>query len=298
CPAEYVEQFEDFAKPIGPAAHDTLENKPSHQKEWAGRVGRDPEQESYRNPLYFGCNSFVDDEIGRILNAIDRLAPENTYVIYTSDHGSMQGAHRLDSKGPVMYEEITHIPLIIRCPEAEDEHVIRSPVSHLDLLPTMLDIAGEEIPPLLQGKSLLPELHGQKSETTAAERNIMIEFTRYAINHDGWGGYQPVRSLVKGKYKLVLNLLHTDELYDLEKDPDELENLIDDPGSEDLRRRLHEELLAEMDRLRDPFRGPCWERRPWCDTRNKKWQGPRRPRPCSLFEPVSYDYGTGRPHDG
>lgn len=71
----------------------------------------------YHHPLYFACNDFVDDQIGRVINALTPEQRENTWVIYTSDHGEMMGAHKLISKGAAMYDDITRIPLIIRSPQ-------------------------------------------------------------------------------------------------------------------------------------------------------------------------------------
>lgn len=92
---------------------------------------------------------------------------------------------------------------------------------------------------------------------------VFMEFGRYETDHDGFGGYQPMRAVFDGRYKLSINLLSTDELYDLKADPDELINCIDDPAYRAIRNQLHDALLNEMYRTRDPFRGYYWERRPW-----------------------------------
>lgn len=93
-------------------------NKPEHHRLWAqampSPVGDDG---LYHHPLYFACNDFVDDQIGRVINALTPEQRENTWVIYTSDHGEMMGAHKLISKGAAMYDDITRIPLIIRSPQ-------------------------------------------------------------------------------------------------------------------------------------------------------------------------------------
>lgn len=295
CPPEYVAKFADYAYPLGPAAYDTLENKPAHQREWAAACDVQMEDGCIRAPMYLGCNSFVDAEIGRVIDAAHQHAPDNTYIIFTSDHGEMLGAHRLWSKGPAMYEEITHIPLIIEQPEGVGAGTANNTlVSHIDLLPTMLELAGLDVPPILEGQSVAPLLHREK----IVERHIAIEFNRYEIEHDSWGGFQPVRCIASGRYKLVINLLHTDELYDLEQDPAEIDNLIDHPDHAGVRNALHDRLLDWMYEKRDPFRGPCWERRPWRDARRFQWQGLFRPRPADGYAPVVRDYDTGLPTKG
>ena len=295
CPPEYVEPFLDYEYPLGPAGQDSLANKPIHQREWAETTTLSAVRGSVKHPLYFGCNSFVDAEIGRAIDAVHAHAPENTYIIFTSDHGELLGAHRLQGKGPVMYEEITHIPLIIEQPGgAGAGRTVQSVVSHVDLLPAMLELAGLPVPPILEGSSLAPLLQGAEQP----ERAAAIEFNRYEIEHDSWGGFQPVRSLVTQRYKLVLNLLFSDELYDLESDPGEVKNLIEDPEYHKIRNELHDRLLDWMYAHRDPFRGPAWERRMWRFGGRFRWKGSFRPRPADGYAPEVRDYDTGQPTHG
>jgi len=295
CPPEYADRFRQTDYWVGPGALDTLEGKPAHQREWAEAHGWPGGSLTTRHPLYLGCNSFVDAEIGRMVDAVHRLSPENTYIIFTSDHGDLMGAHRLGGKGPAMYGEITHIPLIIEMPgQAGAGRVVQSTVSHIDLLPTMLELAGIPLQPILEGESLLPILHGEEQP----ERSAVIEFQRYEIEHDSWGGFQPVRCLVTGRHKLVINLLHTDELYDLHSDPAELVNHIGDPEYAAVRDELHDRLTDWMNEKRDPFRGPVWERRPWRASRRLAWRGQFRPRPADGVAPPVRDYDTGQPSRG
>ena len=96
CPVEYLEKYTDFYYELGEKAEDDLANKPEHHRLWAqampSPVGDDG---LYHHPLYFACNDFVDDQIGRVINALTPEQRENTWVIYTSDHGEMMGAHKL-----------------------------------------------------------------------------------------------------------------------------------------------------------------------------------------------------------
>jgi uncharacterized sulfatase len=295
CPPEYVEPFLEYDYPLGAAGSDRLENKPAHQREWAAALKSNARDGMVRHPLYFGCNSFVDAEIGRVIDAVHALSPENTYIIFTSDHGDLLGAHQLTGKGPVMYDEITHIPLLIEQPGGVGAgRRVETVASHIDLLPTMLDLAGIERPPVLEGESLAPLLDGAEQPG----RGAVIEFQRYEIEHDSWGGFQPARCLVNEQYKLVINLLHTDELYDLVKDPGEVDNLIDHPGHARARNGLHDQLLDWMYSRRDPFRGPAWERRLWRFGRRFQWRGQFRPRPADGYAPEVRDYDTGLPTRG
>ena len=295
CPPEFVNTFGDYRYPLGPAGLDTLENKPAHHQEWASSIGPRILSEYSSHPLYFGCNSFIDYQYGRLMDAVQEYSDSNTYIILTCDHGEMGGAHGLWGKGPAMYEEITHVPFIIQPPGGRIRGTVNaSPVSQVDILPTLLELAGADIPPILEGQSLVPYMQGSEDQ----ERSVVIEFNRYEIEHDSWGGFQPIRSLVSGNLKLVINLLHTDELYDLESDPAEMDNLITHPGYTKSRDELHCRLIDWMNAKRDPFRGPSWERRPWYKKRHLQWKGHFRPRPSDGYSPVVRDYDTGLPSRG
>lgn len=291
CPVEYLEKYQDFYYPLGPKAHDSLEGKPLHHRLWADAmpspVGADGR---YHHPLYFACNDFVDDEIGRVVAALTPSQCENTWVIYTSDHGEMMGAHRLISKGAAMYDDITRIPLIIRPPSGQPAaRQVDTPVSHVDILPTMMTLAGIHQPDILPGENIL---------SATQERGVMVEFNRYEIEHDSFGGFIPVRGWVTHRFKLVLNLFTSDELYDRQQDPDEMHNLIDDPAYAQQRDILHDQLLDYMDKIRDPFRTYQWSCRPWRQGAKPRWMGAFRPRPEDDYSPVVRDYDTGLPTCG
>jgi uncharacterized sulfatase len=248
---------------------------------------------TYRSPMYFGCNSFVDTEIGRVLAAIDQYAPPNTYVIFTSDHGGFLGAHGFHSKALMMYDETARIPLIIRSPGHKNGGRVDSTlVSHVDLIPTMLDLAGLKIPGSLDGESLVSILNGGPSRP---EKDVFIEWNSYDVDNVHRGGFMPARCICSGKYKFVVNLLDTDELYDLERDPYELENRIDDPQCAAVREQLHDKLLAWMENSHDPFRGPRWEWRPWRKNRKQRWDAEFNPRRNDGYMPDPRDYSTGQP---
>lgn len=294
CPEPYASMYKDYKLPKSKNVWDTLENKPEHHKVWAGgRLNVDKDQLEIKNSDFFGCNSYVDYEIGRVLGAIDKYAPD-ALVIYTSDHGDALESHSITNKGPVMYDEVTRIPFIMRWPEVVEPHSkCEHPVSHIDIVPTVLEAAGLPRPKLLEGRSLCPTLENSAVRTNEA---IYIEFSRYEVDHDGFGGFQPIRAVFDGRYKLSINLLTSDELYDLEKDPEEMKNLINDADHFQTRGRLHNMLLEWMNQTRDPFRGYYWERRPWrTDARPATWDytGMTRQREHEEYEPRQLDYETG-----
>lgn len=291
CPRPYSGMYRDFAFPGGPNIDDTLENKPEEQRVWAGtrlegRLG------PYKAPDFFGSFTFIDSEIGRVLDAVDQHAAQ-AMVMYTADHGAFLNAHRLVDKGPAMYEEITRIPLLVRWPgNAPANSVCRHLASHIDIPGTLMEFFGCEVPKSLDGKSMLATL---RDPAVKSRDHVFIEFGRYEIDHDGFGGFQPIRCVTDGRYKLAIHLLTTDELYDLETDPGEMNNLIHSPEHAGRRNELHDRLLAWMDETRDPFRGYYWERRDWRRDVPVTWayHGMTRQREDDGYEPRQLDYDTG-----
>lgn len=301
CPPQYLKKYQDYYYDLGPKAFDDLSSKPQHHKLWSqampAPVGEDG---LYHHPLYFACNDFVDDEIGRVINHLDQSEIDNTWIVYTSDHGEMMGAHKLISKGAAMYDDITNIPLIIRPPKVAPTtnsacvagSQIQAPVSHIDILPTLMRLANITQPAMLPGGDLLSVVEQN------TDRSVMVEFNRYEVEHDSFGGFIPVRCWISPRFKLVLNLFTSDELYDRVNDKDELNNLIDDPDHMVIRNQMHDELLDYMDTIRDPFRTYQWSMRTWRTDSQPRWMGSFRPRPEDGYSPVVRDYDTGMPTQG
>ena len=291
CPIEYTKMYEDFIFPASPNVDDPLTNKPVEQRLWAdGRLHHS--QPPIRRKQYFGSHTFIDHEIGRVLDEIEKNAP-NALVIYTADHGVFLESHRLTDKGPAMYEEITHIPFIARWPNHTPANATSSSlVSHIDLPGTLMEFFGFEVPRTLEGGSMLSTL---KNPELSTRKEVFIEWGRYEIDHDGWGGWQPIRCICDGRYKLAVNAMVTDELYDLETDPGELNNLILSKDHATIRNDLHDRLLNWMNTSRDPFRGYYWGRRAWRPEFPDKWEnaGMTRQRENDGYLPRELDYVTG-----
>ncbi|MDF1516277.1 MAG: sulfatase-like hydrolase/transferase, partial [Anaerolineae bacterium] len=248
APPVYWEKFspEDIVKPPNHGA--SLEGKPALQQVQRAAYGEpDWGHDIAWKQRFFGCNSYIDREIGRVIDAVQHTHGDDTVIIYTSDHGDMLEAHGLHGKGPMMYEEITNIPFIVHVPGGPQGVVSNALVSHLDVIPTMLELSGIEVPPSLHGLSLHPVL--ENPQATVREF-AMVNFHRFAVNHDSFGEFFPIRCVTDGRYKLAVNLLDTDEFYDLDTDPLECHNRINDETCAAIRDRLHDALLDEMDRIR------------------------------------------------
>lgn len=189
----------------------------------------------------------VDEGLGRILETLtNRGILDHTVVIVTSDHGYFYGEHGLSAERRLAYEETIRIPLLVRYPSLVPAGSTPEPFAlTLDLAPTLMELGGAEPAAPLHGRSLLPVLTGQ---VTQWRRPFLIEyFSDTVFPRIFRMGYQAVRT-DRFKYIHYTDLQDADELYDLETDPYELDNLIDDPehagALEDLKAELAR-LLAE-----------------------------------------------------
>ncbi len=205
---------------------------------------------------YLAMVSQLDDAVGQVLAALDTLGlADSTLVIYTTDHGDNCGGHRLIDKHYVMYEDVVHVPLIIRWPRQAKPGMVRGEfvVHALDLASTVCEAAGLPIPASYQGRSLVPLLRG---ETVADWRQDAV-----ATYHGAQFGLYEQRMLRDRRYKYVWNPTDVDELYDLERDPWELENRVDDLGYQDVLRDLRLLLLARLTEQGDGLVRTDWMKR-------------------------------------
>ena len=201
---------------------ETFENKPSVQQKEALRWNTShltwPDWQKVI-ATYWGYCTYIDTQIGRI---VDRLKEQgvydNTLIVFLSDHGDMLGCHRLPFKGWNMYEEANRIPLIVRAPGlAEAGAKSTDFVSLVDVMPTLLDLAGVSVPQNLDGRSLRPLL--EQDPGAGWRKEAYVEFNGYESS------LATIRMVRTDKWKYVYNPFSEDELYDLESDPGELNNL-------------------------------------------------------------------------
>ncbi len=293
CPPAYWERFsgEELQRP--PNFNAPVDGKPRLQH----LLRQEPEEQCWEAfaagnyaRRFYGCNAFIDRQIGRVLDAVERLHGDDTLIVYTSDHGDMSWSHGLRDKGPYPYQEITNMPFIIRRPGGHENAVTHSLASHVDILPTMLDYAGLAIPGCLPGVSLRPLLDGDPQ--TSVRDMAMMVWHRFGKGGTK-GGWYPIRSAVTRTHKLNINLLDTDELYDLQADPYELENRIDDPACADVRADLHDRLLKEMWRTQDLYASHAWGDRPWrsvMDLGRHDIELPVQEQTRFAFQPSSVDH--------
>ncbi len=195
---------------------------------------------------YLRCVVSIDDNIGRLLDYLDAAGlAKNTIVIYTSDQGFYLGEHGWFDKR-FMYEESLRMPLLVRYPkEIKAGSVNDDIVLNLDFAPTLLDFAGVSKPADMQGRSFRPALQG--STPNDWRTSIYYHYYEYPAVHMVKRHYG-VRTK---RYKLIHFYYDIDawELYDLQKDPNELNNIYDVPAYADIVKQLK----AELKRLRKQF---------------------------------------------
>jgi len=195
---------------------------------------------------YLGCIAAVDENIGRVLDYLDRYGlAENTIILYTSDQGFYLGDHGWYDKR-FMYEESLRMPLVARFPGTiKPESVNDELVSNLDFAPTFLELAGADIPQDMQGRSLRKILQGRKVKDW--RQSVYYHYYEYPAVHMTKRHYG-----VRTKRHKLIHFYHDIdawELYDLEKDPRELNNVYNNPAYAN----TVKEMKAELKRLQELY---------------------------------------------
>ncbi len=197
---------------------------------------------------YYGMITLMDREIGRILDALDRLGlADNTIVLFTSDHGHFLGQHGLTAKAIFNYEDVIRVPFIARVPgQRETSNASNAIQSLVDLAPSLMSAAGLEIPGTMTG---VDQTRVWRGESEFARDHALCEHR-----------FQPntlhLRTYVDERYKITLwRDQPYGELFDLQSDPEERNNLWNDPEAQSLKGDL---LLryAYAEMQREPMRYP------------------------------------------
>ena len=234
-------------------------------------VWENRDEATIRNELgrEFACNEYIDRQIGRVLEKLEAMGElDNTYIFYTADHGMAIGRHGLQGKQN-LYEHTWKVPFIVKGPGIEGGSRADGNIYLLDVLSTMCDLSGLEIPGTNEGISFKPVLMGEKEVT----RDVL-----YGVYN---GGTKPGMRCVKKddwkliKYDVMEGEVRETQLFNLAENPEEYlaqhqdpeviqltgvepranqVNLAGDPKYADKLAEMEELLLAEMRRLNDPWR--------------------------------------------
>jgi iduronate 2-sulfatase len=199
---------------------------------------------------YYAATTFMDAQVGRVLDALDRLnLADRTVVVFVSDHGYHLGEHGLWQKQS-LFEESTHVPLIVAAPGLKGNGQSSASLAELvDVYPTLADLCGLNAPDYLAGRSLKPQLNdpkqtGKSAVFTQVRRGAMNMFFKgYAMRTDRYR-YIEWDSGKRGA-----------QLYDHETDPQEMHNLASDPKhaatAAEMQKQLHDWLEREGPKVVD-----------------------------------------------
>ena len=193
----------------------------------------DPAQARQRIAMYYANLAQMDDAMGKVLAALRDLDLEkDTVVVYTSDHGEMLGDHGLWHKFQ-FYEGSCGVPLVVRAPGVTSPGAqCATPLSLVDLLPTLGELCGVPVPKL-DGYSFAPQLQDPRegrAQPVFSEFDLRTPRAKFMIR--------------RGDLKYTYRTNDLAELYDLAKDPDEMQNLAADPGHRSTAEELKNQLFA------------------------------------------------------
>jgi len=244
-PKEVMDRYDPADMPLPKYHPGELDDKPVYQRldhQWAHDepgyfhvAAMTDDDRRQVTAAYYAMIELIDEQVGRMLAALEETGQlENTIVIFMSDHGEMLGDHGLYLKGPHFYEEAVRCPLIVSWP-GKFKQDLRSDglVELVDLVPTLLEAAEIEIEPAIQGRSLLPILHGQADPSK--HRDYV-----YCEYYNAWTHKRSYGTMMRTPDKkiVVYHGIDDGELYDLSGDPAEIENLWRSQPHAELRERL------------------------------------------------------------
>jgi arylsulfatase A-like enzyme len=253
--------FNDPLEEDEPLRYRLIRNK-LYQNGYKGKELRSEEQWRRLAANYWGLVTQVDLSVGAILAQLEKLGlADNTIVVFTSDHGDMMGAHRLLNK-TVMYQESVSVPWLMRIPQLNKrQHIVSNPVSHIDLVPTLLELMGKKTETYLQGKSLLPLL--KKSKTVAED--VFIEWNPKLRGDETYPALPGVSAeevkraedasirtvITPDGWKLCWSDQDKCQLFDLNKDPLETTNLYYREGYQEVKSRLKHKIVTWQEQVKD-----------------------------------------------
>ena len=245
APQEYYDMYSlDELPPFKPADEELFENHPWWQAFNKSFIYeeffRDDEHRKIALAAYLGLCTLMDNNMGKVIKALDEAGLSgDTRIMYTSDHGDNIGARRLWGKS-TMHEESTGVPLIMAGPDIPEGQLSETPVSLIDFFPTILEGAGA---PMGKGDEDLPGMSLLRIADAGddAERIVFAEY-------HAAGATSAAFMIRGGRYKYIHYAGGFDpELYDMEIDPEEMDNVAGDPNYADALSEMRKYLLDMLD---------------------------------------------------
>lgn len=222
-PPELLQLFPPEAVKLPSNTGLRADGEPANRREGiAAQLAEGVEAEGWRRAwsAHLALTHLVDELVGRLLETLQQAGvAEDTLVVFTSDHGEHLGQHDLYQKME-LYEPAVQVPLIMQGPGLRERRKIQVPVSHLDVMPTVLDLLWVKVPAGLDGRSL------GRTARAGVEPTSKPVFTQFTGNS---GPSVSRYAVVLGRFKYIRDTEDQAELYDLITDPLEMRNLAGDP---------------------------------------------------------------------
>jgi iduronate 2-sulfatase len=192
-------------------------------------IGQYPDNQKRMWTGYYASVAFMDAQVGRIVNELERLGlRESTAIVFASDHGYHLGEHGFWQKSN-LHEEVTRVPLIMSVPGVKPGRS-QSLTELMDIFPTLSSLAGLKLPTTVQGKSLVPIL--KDNDASVRDGSLSLNKGGYSIRTSNW-------AFMRYADKSA-------ELYDMEADPNQFKNLVDAPDYAETRKQLNAALDARL----------------------------------------------------
>lgn len=258
-PPEYLERFKDRDFKLPP---NYLDENDSHADEWA-RLSREERSELTEwMRVYYAMVSNLDDNIGRLMEAVRRMGlEENSIIVFTSDHGELFGAHGRRAKN-IFYEEAVRVPFLVRWKGELAEGVKRDFVFNtVDIMPSFLSMMGLPVPDEVEGNDLAACIRG---ETDTEEGALMMCTGPTAVFGDGneWRAYR-----TKKFTYAVFKSDGMELLFDNRNDPCQMKNLMGDPAYGQTAGELKAKMYAKMEEIGDHFENNSYYEKNWVENR-------------------------------
>jgi len=246
---EYAEEYidRDFPKPI--VSETILSGQPEplralrdhHEAVDHDSIDYDldatAEQRHRQRAYYYANVAMIDEQVGEILDALEANGYEDTVVVFASDHGEALGDYGLVQKW-AMYDVVTNVPAAVWAPDRFKARTVSDLVSLFDFGPTILDLADAPVDDSMEAESLVPALEG---DDWSGRDVVFAEHARTGILRE-----TAFMTMIRTDDWKLVHFLDSDDgqLFDLNEDPSETQNLWDDPELRDVKRELHDRLLT------------------------------------------------------
>lgn len=243
-PAEYRRRYDADSMPLSIRERQKGPVAPLVELMLAGAAAKLDQMSAAQNRVmktyYYGKVTMIDDGIGMVLDALaENGYIDNTWIVYSADHGEMLGDHGLIAK-KVFYEGAVKVPLVVRPPGGVEGWVSAGLTGHLDIAATMMDAAGADSIEDCLGRSLVPLVNAGSDDANAQCHHaaVLSEFV----------GKDPYSMVLTERYKMTVNTRTREplDLYDMDEDPKELHNRVEDPALAYVRESISEEHLPTL----------------------------------------------------